>query len=205
LPQTRLSNHLMSFVVLQNKLVLCTAKKLFHVIISTINILWCFITATYLLINVELACTKTSVEGIFFVVFGSWPPSCQNHGFVPVGVSKTRRCMVPHPYEYCSHELHISKSLFMLSLPFILLEDYHIYFLLTFLCSTVMRIERVKREDNESSKKFNTIIQACFMIHNTYHSFAYNTIYHYACFAQCKSYHFMRSYCLFSFSIYWTL
>lgn len=29
-----------------------------------------------------------------------------------IGVSITRRYMVPHPYEYCGHELHIPKILF---------------------------------------------------------------------------------------------
>ena len=38
---------------------------------------------------------------------------------------------------------------------------------------------------------FYMIIQACFMVHNTSHLFSYNATYYYACFVECKRYHFI--------------
>ena len=90
----------------------------------------------------------------------------------------------------------------MLSLPF--------YFVggLAHILSTyffVFKSQEYQKKQKRGQRVFQTISigfsQACFMIHNTLHSFAYNAIYYYACFVECKSYHFMSSSYLLSFFI----
>ena len=89
----------------------------------------------------------------------------------------------------------------MLSLPFCFVGGLAHIFPTYFL---VFKSQEYQKNQKRGQRVFQTISigfsKACFMIHNTYHSFTYNAIY-YSCFAECKSYHFMSSSYLLSFFI----
>ena len=108
-----------------------------------------------------------------------------------MGIFITKRYVEPHPYYYCWHEFHSSKLHFMLSFTFYfvggLAHIFPTYFLV------------FKSENIHKSLPINSIglsKHALWFIILVIHV-SYNAIYCYACFVECKRYHFILhiSYC----------